>query len=124
MRDKIILFIRESDIGDVNELGLLFKKSSTTKYKYLNGLISTIPSDVSCLSIVYSGSRKPRHHPNFDRKLYLSNVPSSSTFHFNVTGECFDYGPWRFLEFAEPNFTAAYFDYNQRYSFSKQLLTK
>tara|TARA_B110000211_G_scaffold27081_1_gene27594 strand:- start:11 stop:1438 length:1428 start_codon:yes stop_codon:yes gene_type:complete len=43
-----------------------------------------------------------------------------NTDNFNVTGECFDYGPWRFLEFAEPNFTAAYFDYNQRYSFGKQ----
>jgi hypothetical protein len=80
------LFISESDIGDVNELGLLFKKSSTTKYKYLNGLMSTIPSETIELlpSIVYSGSRKPRHHPNFDCKLYLSNVPSSSTFHFIV----------------------------------------
>ena len=43
-----------------------------------------------------------------------------NTDNFNVTGECFDYGPWRFVEFAEPNFTAAYFDYNQRYSFGKQ----
>ena len=43
-----------------------------------------------------------------------------NTDNFNVTGECFDYGPWRFVEFAEPNLTAAYFDYNQRYSFGKQ----
>ena len=43
-----------------------------------------------------------------------------NTDNFNVTGECFDYGPWRFVEFAEPNFTAAYFDYNKRYSFSRQ----
>ena len=43
-----------------------------------------------------------------------------NTDNFNVTGECFDYGPWRFVEFAEPNFTAAYFDYNKRYSFGRQ----
>ena len=43
-----------------------------------------------------------------------------NTDNFNVTGECFDYGPWRFVEFVEPNFTAAYFDYNKRYSFGRQ----
>ena len=43
-----------------------------------------------------------------------------NTDNFNVTGESFDYGPWRFVEFAEPNFTAAYFDYNKRYSFGRQ----
>jgi uncharacterized protein YdiU (UPF0061 family) len=43
-----------------------------------------------------------------------------NTDNFNVTGEVFDYGPWRFIEFANPNFTAAYFDYNGRYSFGRQ----
>jgi uncharacterized protein YdiU (UPF0061 family) len=27
-----------------------------------------------------------------------------------VTGESFDYGPWRFLPYSDPSFTAAYFD--------------
>ena len=43
-----------------------------------------------------------------------------NTDNFNVTGEVFDYGPWRFIEFANPKFTAAYFDYNGRYSFGSQ----
>jgi len=43
-----------------------------------------------------------------------------NTDNFNVTGEVFDYGPWRFIEFASSNFTAAYFDYNGRYSFGRQ----
>jgi serine/tyrosine/threonine adenylyltransferase len=43
-----------------------------------------------------------------------------NTDNFNVTGETFDYGPWRFIEYANPNFTAAYFDYNRRYSFGSQ----
>ncbi len=43
-----------------------------------------------------------------------------NTDNFNVTGEVFDYGPWRFVEFANINFTAAYFDYNGRYSFGRQ----
>ena len=33
-----------------------------------------------------------------------------NTDNFNVTGEVFDYGPWRFIEFANTSFTAAYFD--------------
>ncbi|MFN8733767.1 MAG: protein adenylyltransferase SelO family protein, partial [Hyphomonadaceae bacterium] len=33
-----------------------------------------------------------------------------NTDNMNVTGESFDYGPWRFLPVADGNFTAAYFD--------------
>ncbi len=43
-----------------------------------------------------------------------------NTDNFNVTGEVFDYGPWRFIEFANSSFTAAYFDNNGRYSFGRQ----
>lgn len=38
----------------------------------------------------------------------------------NVTGECFDYGPWRFLPRWEPGFVAAYFDEAGRYAFGRQ----
>ena len=37
-----------------------------------------------------------------------------------VTGESFDYGPWRFLPAAEPGFTAAYFDHAGLYAFARQ----
>jgi uncharacterized protein YdiU (UPF0061 family) len=37
-----------------------------------------------------------------------------------VTGESFDYGPWRFLPQNDPNFTAAYFDHSGLYSFGRQ----
>ncbi|MBC7667619.1 MAG: YdiU family protein [Gemmatimonadaceae bacterium] len=37
-----------------------------------------------------------------------------------VTGESFDYGPWRFLPKNDPNFTAAYFDHQGLYSFGRQ----
>ena len=43
-----------------------------------------------------------------------------NTDNFNVTGEVFDFGPWRFIQYANQNFTAAYFDHNGRYSFGKQ----
>jgi len=38
----------------------------------------------------------------------------------NVTGESFDYGPWRFTPFWDPNFTAAYFDHSGLYAFGRQ----
>ena len=38
----------------------------------------------------------------------------------NVTGESFDYGPWRFAPTWEPGFTAAYFDEAGLYAFGRQ----
>lgn len=37
-----------------------------------------------------------------------------------ITGESFDYGPWRFLPALDPNFTAAYFDHSGLYAFGRQ----
>lgn len=38
----------------------------------------------------------------------------------NVTGESFDYGPWRWLPKWEPGFTAAYFDHQGLYAYGRQ----
>jgi uncharacterized protein YdiU (UPF0061 family) len=38
----------------------------------------------------------------------------------NVTGESFDYGPWRFAPSWAPGFTAAYFDQTGLYAFGRQ----
>ena len=38
----------------------------------------------------------------------------------NVTGESFDYGPWRFAPSWDPAFTAAYFDHAGLYAFGRQ----
>ena len=43
-----------------------------------------------------------------------------NTDNFNITGESFDYGPWRFLPHLDPNFTAAYFDHQGRYAYGRQ----
>ena len=43
-----------------------------------------------------------------------------NTDNINVTGESFDYGPWRFLPFLEPAFTAAYFDETGLYAYGRQ----
>ncbi|MBA2636546.1 MAG: YdiU family protein [Sphingomonas sp.] len=38
----------------------------------------------------------------------------------NITGESFDYGPWRFTPHWQPDFTAAYFDHYGLYAFGRQ----
>ena len=43
-----------------------------------------------------------------------------NTDNINLTGESFDYGPWRFAPAWDPDFTAAYFDHNGLYSFGRQ----
>ncbi len=43
-----------------------------------------------------------------------------NTDNFNVTGETFDFGPFRVLPYSDPNFTAAYFDQTGLYRFGRQ----
>lgn len=43
-----------------------------------------------------------------------------NTDNLNLTGESFDYGPYRFLPRNDPNFVAAYFDETGLYSFGRQ----
>ncbi len=43
-----------------------------------------------------------------------------NTDNMNITGESFDYGPYRFLPVLNSNFTAAYFDHNRLYAFGRQ----
>ena len=43
-----------------------------------------------------------------------------NTDNINVTGESFDYGPWRFAPTWDPAFVAAYFDHAGLYAFGRQ----
>lgn len=43
-----------------------------------------------------------------------------NTDNMNVTGESFDYGPWRFLPRWDAEFTAAYFDHQKLYAYGRQ----
>lgn len=43
-----------------------------------------------------------------------------NTDNMSLTGESFDYGPYRFLPWSDPNFTAAYFDHAGLYAFGRQ----
>ena len=43
-----------------------------------------------------------------------------NTDNINITGESFDYGPWRWLPTYDPSFTAAYFDHSGLYCYGRQ----
>lgn len=43
-----------------------------------------------------------------------------NTDNMNITGESFDYGPWRWLPRWDPAFTSAYFDHASLYAFGRQ----
>ncbi|PHX98864.1 MAG: selenoprotein O [Rhodospirillaceae bacterium] len=43
-----------------------------------------------------------------------------NTDNINITGESFDYGPYRFLPHYDPKFTAAYFDHSGLYAYGRQ----
>ncbi|QIG53305.1 YdiU family protein [Altererythrobacter sp. BO-6] len=43
-----------------------------------------------------------------------------NTDNMNISGESFDYGPWRWLPAWDPGFTAAYFDQGGLYAFGRQ----
>jgi uncharacterized protein YdiU (UPF0061 family) len=43
-----------------------------------------------------------------------------NTDNINISGESFDYGPWRFLPVLDPAFTAAYFDETKLYAYGRQ----
>jgi uncharacterized protein YdiU (UPF0061 family) len=43
-----------------------------------------------------------------------------NTDNINITGESFDYGPWRFLPVFDQDFTAAYFDTSGLYAYGRQ----
>jgi serine/tyrosine/threonine adenylyltransferase len=43
-----------------------------------------------------------------------------NTDNMNISGESFDYGPWRWLPKWDPAFTAAYFDHSGLYAYGRQ----
>ena len=84
---------------------------------YFGGTGTPAPEDPAVLldHVVTTGSRLAAQ---FMAAGFVHGV--LNTDNINITGESFDYGPWRFAPAWDPNFTAAYFDHNGLYSFGRQ----
>ncbi len=86
-----------------------------------------------CLTQFYGGAKTDnpaielfQHVANKAARLAASYMTAGfvhgvlNTDNINITGESFDYGPWRFTPYWEPGFTAAYFDQEGLYCFARQ----
>lgn len=82
----------------------------------LSNLIEAEGGPVELLSAVVQ--RAARLAASYMAAGFVHGVLNSDN--INITGESFDYGPWRFTPYFDPDFTAAYFDEAGLYSFGRQ----
>ena len=113
---RIGTFQRLKYLNDYENIELLLKYLSKNYFTNIkpNKCIKTLAEDIFLESV-------KRIAESIGRIIISGFVHGVlNTDNFNVTGEVFDYGPWRFIEFANSTFTAAYFDEYGRYSFGRQ----
>ena len=113
---RIGTFQRLKYLNDYENIELLLKYLSKNYFTNIkpNKCIKTLAEDIFLESV-------KRIAESIGRIIASGFVHGVlNTDNFNVTGEVFDYGPWRFVEFANSSFTAAYFDEYGRYSFGRQ----
>lgn len=75
-------------------------------------------SDDPALLLDHVADRTARLAASYIAAGFVHGVLNSDN--INVTGESFDYGPWRFTPFWNGAFTAAYFDHAGLYAFARQ----
>ncbi len=89
-----------------------------TRYA-LNELYGEEPADAPALQLyTHVVERTARLAASYMAAGFVHGVLNSDN--INVTGESFDYGPWRWTPTWDPNFTAAYFDHQGLYAFGRQ----
>lgn len=85
----------------------VFNSSESTDELHLaEKFLSSVTGRLACLTAEYMMSG------------FVHGVLNSDN--INISGESFDYGPYRFLPQYDPNFTAAYFDQQGLYSYGRQ----
>ena len=75
-------------------------------------------SDDPALLLDHVTARTARLAASYIAAGFVHGVLNSDN--INITGESFDYGPWRFTPFWDGAFTAAYFDHAGLYAFARQ----
>ena len=79
----------------------------------------TIAVDVAAARLVaFTATRCARTAASYMVAGFVHGV--LNTDNINITGESFDYGPWRFTPTWDPAFVAAYFDHGGLYAFGRQ----
>lgn len=75
-------------------------------------------AEAAAALVQFSGERCARMAASFMVAGFVHGVLNSDN--INITGESFDYGPWRFTPEWDPAFVAAYFDHGGLYAFGRQ----
>jgi len=85
----------------------------------LRHLLETPPGDTPALTLLRATvARAADLAASYMVAGFVHGVLNSDN--INITGESFDYGPWRFTPYWTPGFTAAYFDQGGLYAFARQ----
>lgn len=91
-----------------------------------------------CMNFYYADKNKQPENGPLQAEVFLNSVVERNaklvaqvmmagfvhgvlnTDNINISGELFDYGPYRFMPAYDPEFTAAYFDHQGLYAFGRQ----
>jgi len=113
---RIGSFQRHAYLGDHDAVETLARHAAR---HYLPGLDGDAPMATLALQIVARvAENTARTAAAWTAAGFVHGV--LNTDNINITGESFDYGPWRFLPEMDPQFTAAYFDDFGLYAFGRQ----
>ena len=112
---RIGTFQRQRDLGDADALAVLRDHSVRT---YLPECWRDDPVERTAAFLEQVAKNVARLGAQWTAAGFVHGV--LNTDNINITGESFDYGPWRFLPVYDPSFTAAYFDQSGLYAFGRQ----
>ncbi len=109
---RIGSFQRLATLGLIDELARLVDYSLEHYFGEARG------DDGPVRLLAHVATRTARMAASFMAAGFVHGVLNSDN--INITGESFDYGPWRFAPAFDPGFTAAYFDSAGLYAFGRQ----
>ena len=112
---RIGSFQRQAALGAVDELRRLLDYSVRT---YIPEAWREDEADRAVAFLAAVGARVARLGAQWMTAGFVHGV--LNTDNINITGESFDYGPWRWLPTYDPAFTAAYFDESGLYAYGRQ----
>jgi serine/tyrosine/threonine adenylyltransferase len=110
--------IRIGSFQRLATLGLHDELRRLTDYALRRYFNESSGNDAPARLLTHVAKRTAKMAASFMASGFVHGVLNSDN--INITGESFDYGPWRFAPTFDAGFTAAYFDSAGLYSFGRQ----
>lgn len=116
---RIGSFQRLAYLGEAEAMERLLRYCLANYARVDAGQAQAMPVDEAAAMLVrFSAERCARMAASFMVAGFVHGVLNSDN--INISGESFDYGPWRFTPEWDPAFVAAYFDHGGLYAFGRQ----